>query len=89
MAAFLSGEMKDTVQMNPAGAYGKLMSSPFHYSPSFLTPFSYLSIGALLFTKGTEGTIFELGGECKHVDEGTDFHICRYLSTQPKLNFAR
>ena len=22
MAAFLSGEMKDTVQMNPAGAYG-------------------------------------------------------------------
>jgi len=24
MSAFLSGEMKDTVQMNPAGAYGKL-----------------------------------------------------------------
>jgi hypothetical protein len=24
MAAFLSGEMKDTVQMNPAGAYGQL-----------------------------------------------------------------
>lgn len=23
MAAFLSGEMKDTVQMNPAGAYGR------------------------------------------------------------------
>lgn len=23
MAAFLSGEMKDTVQMNPAGAYGQ------------------------------------------------------------------
>lgn len=23
MSAFLSGEMKDTVQMNPAGAYGK------------------------------------------------------------------
>lgn len=23
MAAFLSGEMKDTVQMNPAGAYGE------------------------------------------------------------------
>ena len=22
MTAFLSGEMKDTVQMNPAGAYG-------------------------------------------------------------------
>jgi hypothetical protein len=25
MAAFLSGEMKDTVQMNPAGAYGWLL----------------------------------------------------------------
>ena len=24
MSAFLSGEMKDTVQMNPAGAYGAL-----------------------------------------------------------------
>jgi phospholipid:diacylglycerol acyltransferase len=24
MSAFLSGEMKDTVQMNPAGAYGTL-----------------------------------------------------------------
>ena len=23
MSAFLSGEMKDTVQMNPAGAYGE------------------------------------------------------------------
>lgn len=26
MAAFLSGEMKDTVQMNPAGAYGQYLS---------------------------------------------------------------
>jgi hypothetical protein len=26
MAAFLSGEMKDTVQMNPAGAYGQDLS---------------------------------------------------------------
>lgn len=26
MAAFLSGEMKDTVQMNPAGAYGLALS---------------------------------------------------------------
>jgi hypothetical protein len=24
MSAFLSGEMKDTVQLNPAGSYGKL-----------------------------------------------------------------
>jgi len=27
MAAFLSGEMKDTVQMNPAGSYGQ----PIHH----------------------------------------------------------
>lgn len=27
MSAFLSGEMKDTVQMNPAGAYGKFVLS--------------------------------------------------------------
>jgi phospholipid:diacylglycerol acyltransferase len=27
MAAFLSGEMKDTVQMNPAGAYGLSLST--------------------------------------------------------------
>ncbi len=27
MAAFLSGEMKDTVQMNPAGSYGELIAS--------------------------------------------------------------
>lgn len=25
MSAFLSGEMKDTVQINPAGAYGDLV----------------------------------------------------------------
>jgi hypothetical protein len=28
MSAFLSGEMKDTVQMNPVGAYGKTELSP-------------------------------------------------------------
>lgn len=28
MAAFYSGEMKDTVQMNPAGAYGEFR--PMH-----------------------------------------------------------
>lgn len=36
MAAFLSGEMKDTVQMNPAGAYGALISPPSHYLPALL-----------------------------------------------------
>lgn len=29
MAAFLSGEMKDTVQVNPAGAYGALLPRRF------------------------------------------------------------
>jgi hypothetical protein len=29
MSAFLSGEMKDTVQMNPVGAYGTIKLSPF------------------------------------------------------------
>lgn len=29
MAAFLSGEMKDTVQMNPAGAYGQFIGLSF------------------------------------------------------------
>jgi len=29
MSAFLSGEMKDTVQLNPAGVYGQLrLTSP-------------------------------------------------------------
>ncbi len=32
MAAFLSGEMKDTVQVNPAGAYGKLQVTPLSLS---------------------------------------------------------
>jgi hypothetical protein len=31
MSAFLSGEMKDTVQLNPVGAYGQL--SPFDAKP--------------------------------------------------------
>jgi len=43
MAAFLSGEMKDTVQMNPAGAYGRLIISSvnlnLHTSPVVLERF--------------------------------------------------
>ena len=30
MSAFLSGEMKDTVELNPAGAYGRNVSSAFN-----------------------------------------------------------
>ncbi len=38
MAAFLSGEMKDTVQMNPAGAYGAYItsSSSLHFAHDIL-----------------------------------------------------
>jgi len=37
MAAFLSGEMKDTVQMNPAGAYGQDSSvSNLEYTDNIL-----------------------------------------------------
>jgi hypothetical protein len=31
MAALLSGEMRDTVDLNPAGAYGQDALSPTHY----------------------------------------------------------
>lgn len=34
MAAFLSGEMKDTVQMNPAGAYGAYIITNISLLPS-------------------------------------------------------
>ena len=34
MSAFLSGEMKDTVQMNPAGAYGAFSSNITNFTPS-------------------------------------------------------
>jgi len=48
MAAFLSGEMKDTVQMNPAGAYG--MPDPDFQQASADPTCS--SVGAILFEEG-------------------------------------
>ena len=48
MAAFLSGEMKDTVQMNPAGAYG----GPDLYFQQEGANLMCLSFGAILFEKG-------------------------------------
>lgn len=36
MTAFLSGEMKDTVEVNPAGSYGKVRS---YISPTEPNPF--------------------------------------------------
>jgi len=47
MAAFLSGEMKDTVQMNPAGAYGALY---LYFHQGCANP-TCLSVGAILFKK--------------------------------------
>lgn len=44
MAAFLSGEMKDTVQMNPAGVYGQDRSVSnlgySDYTPKYSSTFS-------------------------------------------------
>ena len=31
MTAFLSGEMRDTVEMNPAGAYGQCQEDTIHF----------------------------------------------------------
>jgi hypothetical protein len=31
MTAFLSGEMRDTVEMNPAGAYGQCQEGIIHF----------------------------------------------------------
>jgi hypothetical protein len=47
MSAFLSGEMKDTVQMNPVGSYGTTELSPFDNDLG--TDFSMFSLGAILF----------------------------------------
>jgi hypothetical protein len=60
MAAFLSGEMKDTVQMNPAGAYGPCPGLPCAFL--IFLPVT-LSSGAVLLTQRTEETVQELGGE--------------------------
>ena len=47
MAAFLSGEMKDTVQMHPAGAYGLLF---FFSAMVFLIRLYASSSGAFLLS---------------------------------------
>lgn len=66
MSAFLSGEMKDTVQMNPVGAYGTitLLSS----SDVLRADFSTSSPGAILFSEGKTEIVPQLGWECQHVD---------------------
>jgi len=71
MAAFLSGEMKDTVQMHPAGAYGS-----FVLFQLFVDNFSYpiISSRALLLSPRTTEAFPELGGQCKHVDKSKSRH---------------
>jgi len=66
MAAFLSGEMKDTVQVNPAGSYGAAYLR-FQQEGANRTS---SSVGAVLFKKGTSGLVPQLGRECQHVDQG-------------------
>ena len=69
MAAFLSGEMKDTVQMNPAGDYG----AAFLYFQQEGADRNYSSAGAILFKEGASEIIPQLGRECQHVGQGTRF----------------
>lgn len=38
MSAFLSGEMRDTVEMNPAGAYGQCQEDTVHVRHDNLIP---------------------------------------------------
>lgn len=59
MAAFLSGEMKDTVQMNPAGAYGEscLVYLFFVLAAFLMYP---RSVGKVLLSKRTPQTLPQL-----------------------------
>lgn len=66
MAAFLSGEMKDTVQLNPAGAYGSFVPELTEHE---LTVDRY-SFGTFLLEEGTPETVPQLGWKRKHVDQG-------------------
>jgi hypothetical protein len=67
MAAFLSGEMKDTVQMNPAGDYGAARL----YFQQECADGNYSSVGAILFKKGASEIVPQLGRECQHVGQGS------------------
>ena len=69
MSAFLSGEMKDTVQVNPAGAYGTASPSPL-FGPGEGTDFASSSTGAVLFKERASKTIPQLGWERQHVGQG-------------------
>jgi len=66
MAAFLSGEMKDTVQVNPAGSYG----AAYLRSQQGGANRTSSSTGAVLFKKGASEFVPQLGWERQHVDKG-------------------
>jgi hypothetical protein len=68
MAAFLSGEMKDTVQMNPAGAYGAYAAHSYFKQSGADRACS--SAGAIPLKEGTSDIVSQLGRECQHVDQG-------------------
>ena len=67
MSAFLSGEMKDTVQVNPAGAYG---TASLSFGPGEDTDFASPSTGAVLFKERASKTVPQLGWERQHVGQG-------------------
>lgn len=69
MSAFLSGEMKDTVQMNPAGAYGPV----YPYSQLEGANRRRSSVGAILLEKRASEIVPQLGRECQHVGQGICF----------------
>ena len=75
MSAFLSGEMKDTVQINPAGAYGWF---PPHIA-RMQTDLLLSSTRTVLLAQGTSEALPQLGGQRKHVDQGK-MHYYRNLS---------
>lgn len=67
MAAFLSGEMKDTVQVNPAGAYGA-PPSHFLFPPIASTDQWHFSAGAILLPQREAEVVSKLGREREYVD---------------------
>lgn len=69
MSAFLSGEMSDTVQMNPAGAYGLFIDLCRRMIVLSLS----ISFGKILLAQGTKGSFPFMGRKCKYVDQGLSY----------------
>ena len=56
MSAFLSGEMKDTVQVNPAGAYGAYAARSYPSKIQMLTV--HIQVLERFFSKKERATLF-------------------------------